>query len=562
MSGAVFREVIEHTPSCVQFSMYTKEEIEKLSACKITNPILFDSLNNPCQNGLYDPRLGPIGRFDTCPTCKLSPLLCPGHLGHIELPFPVFNVFFFPVIYTLIRGKCFQCHKMRWSRTKMDEFFVHLNSLPKDPRRYLEISKFMQNLRPNASIVEGFTKLFVTPIGQVGRRVNAGLGVDLNNIASFYTPRDVYNQLKLTWEVDHDIMSCMYPITQPAGIHGYKILFLDSLPVPPNRFRPPSVNNGQTFEHPASAYLGQILTTRRELLRAARPVSIENTADDEEIDDSVIDEAQAANESKQAHTTRIQRIINLYFKLQNEVNTYLDCDKNAHPVYGVLPNPGIRQILERKEGLFRQNMMGKRVNFSARSVISPDPYIATSEVGVPEVFAKTLTFAEPVTPFNAERLRAAVLNGTHNYPGANFVEDEYGNVKNLNKMDPEQREGLAKLLLTPSEDPTALPKRVYRHLINGDVLMVNRQPTLHSASILAHTAKVLKNQRTVRLHYANCSSYNADFDGDEMNLHFPQSQEARAEAYNIASADHMYTTPTAGNPIRGLIQDHVMGGFF
>ena len=72
-----------------------------------------------------------------------------------------------------------------------------------------------------------------------------------------------------------------------------------------------------------------------------------------------------------------------------------------------------------------------------------------------------------------------------------------------------------------------------RHLKNGDVLLLNRQPTLHRPSIMAHRVRVLKGEKTLRLHYANCKSYNADFDGDEMNAHCPQSQLGRAEAYNI-----------------------------
>ena len=98
-----------------------------------------------------------------------------------------------------------------------------------------------------------------------------------------------------------------------------------------------------------------------------------------------------------------------------------------------------------------------------------------------------------------------------------------------------------------------------RHLINGDLLLVNRQPTLHKSSIMAHQARVLPGERTIRMHYANCKTYNADFDGDEMNLHLAQNELARSEALNIVLNDHQYFA-LDGNPLRGLIQDHICSG--
>jgi DNA-directed RNA polymerase I subunit RPA1 len=104
-------------------------------------------------------------------------------------------------------------------------------------------------------------------------------------------------------------------------------------------------------------------------------------------------------------------------------------------------------------------------------------------------------------------------------------------------------------------------KKVGRHLRTGDVVLVNRQPTLHKPSIMAHRVKVLPGGgRTIRFHYANCATYNADFDGDEINVHFPQNELARSEGYHIAFTDLQYCGPTDGKPLRGLIQDHVGSG--
>ena len=196
--------------------------------------------------------------------------------------------------------------------------------------------------------------------------------------------------------------------------------------------------------------------------------------------------------------------------------------------------------------------MGKRVNFAARSVISPDPYLDTNEVGVPLFVAKRLTFPEGVNEYNLEHLRKMVINGPYVWPGANSVE-ENGVRINLESRTKEEREGIAKLLLQNSQN-----KQVLRHLQSGDVLMFNRQPTLHKPSLMSHIARVLPKENTIRMHYANCSSYNADFDGDEMNLHFVQNHLARSEAYNLSLNDHQYIVAKNGSPIRGLIQDSVL----
>ncbi|KAK9701767.1 hypothetical protein K7432_011575 [Basidiobolus ranarum] len=218
-------------------------------------------------------------------------------------------------------------------------------------------------------------------------------------------------------------------------------------------------------------------------------------------------------------------------------------------------------------------MMGKRGNYSARAVISPDPNIETSEIGIPPVFASKLTYPEPVTHYNVKEMRRAVINGPDQWPGASHVQHEDGTLTSLGNLSLESRIALANQLLTPQETSTntsaggaftpritGVNKKVLRHLKNGDLLLLNRQPTLHKPSIMAHRARVLPGEKTIRMHYANCNTYNADFDGDEMNIHFPQNEIARAEALLIANTDSQYLVPTNGSPLRGLIQDHVVVG--
>ncbi|KAK7684721.1 hypothetical protein QCA50_012304 [Cerrena zonata] len=178
--------------------------------------------------------------------------------------------------------------------------------------------------------------------------------------------------------------------------------------------------------------------------------------------------------------------MNSFVTIQNAVNAFIDSTKDQNAPAGKLPIPGVKQALEKKEGLFRKHMMGKRVNYAARSVISPDPMLETNEIGVPPVFAKKLTYPEPVTSYNASELRQAVINGPDQWPGAIQVQNEDGSLQSLIGMTLEQRKTIANQLLTPSNDSSVVNKKVYRHIKNKDVVIMNRQPTLHKASMMGH----------------------------------------------------------------------------
>jgi DNA-directed RNA polymerase I subunit RPA1 len=259
--------------------------------------------------------------------------------------------------------------------------------------------------------------------------------------------------------------------------------------------------------------------------------------------------------------TPLMQMDMVWKELQQHVDHVLDRDMNRSA--STKGNTwGFKQVIERKQGLFRMNMMGKRVNFAARTVITPDPNLDIDEVGLPEVFAKKLTYRTAVTHWNVEELRQAVINGPDIHPGALFVESESGFRTIINGNSQSTREALAKTLLTPgaSDNPDCGIKYVHRHLKNGDFMLLNRQPTLHKPSIMAHRARVLKGHKVMRLHYAICKSYNADFDGDEMNAHYPQNEVARSEACTIVNVCKQYLVPKDGSPLQGLIQDHIIAG--
>ncbi|KAJ3123844.1 hypothetical protein HK098_001589, partial [Nowakowskiella sp. JEL0407] len=379
------------------------------------------------------------------------------------------------------------------------------------------------------------------------------------NKTRYLSTMEVRSHINLLWHNERRLLDLLYGIA--SGRRGTKvsspqIFFFDVVPVTPVRFRPPMVLDGMSFEHPHNTRLVNILENTQKVVDLRNEQRLE------------MKRAEESGEPSTKTQEYLLRIINAMVTMQQEVN-YLVDSSNAPRVGRSDPPSGIKQILEKKEGLFRKHMMGKRVNYAARTVISPDPNIETSEIGIPPVFAKRLTYPEPVTDHNYHILRAAVINGPNKWPGATHVQDADGSLTNLASFDENGRTAIANQLRTQnvvgnsmSEDFN-LPytnKKVYRHLRNGDFLLLNRQPTLHKPSIMAHTARVLPGEKTIRMHYANCNTYNADFDGDEMNVHFPQNELGRAEAMLIARTDQQYLVPTDGGVLRGLIQDHVCSG--
>ena len=366
--------------------------------------------------------------------------------------------------------------------------------------------------------------------------------------STYILSTEVRNILRAVFRSEQEVLQYVF-FSRPN--HNKKIVtadmfFMEVLIVPPTRFRLPSKLGDEVHENTQNQLLSKILTTSL-LIR------------------DLNDEMSRLQKDKVSADDRkviFNRLMNAFVTIQNDVNAFIDSTKAQSSSGNKVPIPGVKQALEKKEGLFRKHMMGKRVNYAARSVISPDPNIETNEIGVPPVFATKLTYPEPVTAYNVAELRQAVINGPDKWPGATQIQNEDGSFVSLVGMTLEQRKALANQLLTPSTHDVAhsINKKVYRHIKNRDVVIMNRQPTLHKASMMGHKVRVLPGEKTLRLHYANTGAYNADFDGDEMNMHFPQNENAKAEALNLANTDSQYLTPTSGSPVRGLIQDHISAG--
>ncbi|KAH7684295.1 DNA-directed RNA polymerase protein [Dioscorea alata] len=350
-------------------------------------------------------------------------------------------------------------------------------------------------------------------------------------------PSEVEFILEALWEKEKVFCGLLCDI-QEGGLNSssekaHTMFLLKALLVPPNKFRPPAGDGtGKVLEHPQNVLLMKV------------------------------QEANIALCKLIAESPDNPNIVKKWMDLQQTVNVLFDSSKALGK--SDRETSGIRQLLEKKSGILRQKMMGKRVNHACRTVISPDPYLAVNEIGIPPNFALRLTYPVRVTPWNVDELRAAVINGADLHPGATHYKDK----DRMYKLQVTRNHRMAIARKLPTSRASAQTgkgpetdfegKIVNVHLRNGDVVLVNRQPTLHKPSMMAHIVRVLPELKTFRMHYANCSTYNADFDGDEMNVHLPQDEVSRAEAFGIVDANKQYIVPTSGDPIRGLIQDHIV----
>ena len=293
------------------------------------------------------------------------------------------------------------------------------------------------------------------------------------------------------------------------------------LPAPPVCIRPSVAQEGASTEDDLTTKLGDIINISsliKEGLIKGQPVSV---------------------------------IMEQWDFLQLQIAMYINSDVPGLQQQGVSKSiRGFCQRLKGKQGRFRGNLSGKRVDFSGRTVISPDPNLAINEVAVPVLVAKNMTYPEKVNRYNIEKLRARVRNGPKHWPGANYIHKKEQNIKQFLKY------GKSSMHAENLKEGDV----VERHLEDGDIVLFNRQPSLHKLSILSHYVKV-RPHRTFRLNECVCNPYNADFDGDEMNLHVPQTEEARAEARELMGVKNNLCTPKNGEPIISAIQDFITAAY-
>jgi len=497
-----------------KFGILRPDEIRKMSVVEVQTPDTYDESGEPIVGGLMDGRLGTLEPGQRCRTCGNKDPFCPGHFGHIELAVPVIHVEFVKVIHDLLRATCRVCGRLRIPesgpepvtmeklRKRMERLKAMLGDVP-DSFYKMVIKEAMKHREcPHCGAVNYKIEL----IKPTTFHEHTETGVQ------YLTPNAVRDRLERIPDEDLVLMGVDPESARPEW------MVLTVLPVPPVYVRPAiTLETGIRSEDDLTHKLVDILRINQRLkddLESGAPPLI----------------IQDLSELLAYHVTT-------YF--DNEISGIPPAKHRSGRVLKTLA-----QRLKGKVGRFRGHLTGKRVDFSARTVISPDPNIDINEVGVPIEVAMKLTVPERVTPWNIEQMRQLVRNGPDKYPGAKYVASPDGRKLRLEFV--KDRDALAKQL-----QPGWI---VERHLMDGDIVLFNRQPSLHRMSIMAHRVRVLP-YKTFRLHLCVCPPYNADFDGDEMNLHVPQSEEARAEARLLLQVQDHILSPRFGGPIIGAIRD-------
>jgi len=508
----------------VQFGIMSPEEIVKQSVVEVTSHETYER-DEPTIKGLFDPRMGVLDIGKVCRTCGLKNKDCPGHFGHITLAKPVFYQQFLTYVLKILKFVCIRCSKILINKES-----AIVKTLMKKPTkiRWIEMHKLCSKIK------------------RCGQEHDCGCGC-LQPSKYFKATDKIFNiyaewkagtisgesakKQLLTAETIHTMFSrisdedCLIMGLNPQWCRP-EWLICTVLPISPPAVRP------SVRESTGTQRMDDDLTHKLcDIVKANKNVAAR-------IEDGSSSE-----------------IVEGWVKLlQWHVATLIDNDIPGVPQAVHRSNRPIKSILQRlkgKEGRIRSNLMGKRVDFSARSVITPDPNIGIDELGVPIKIATNLTFPEKVTRYNLNYCKELVLNGPEKHPGVNSIIKR--NTKNKIHLN-----SYINISLEDESDHLMVGDTINRHLIDGDVVLFNRQPSLHRMSMMGHRVRVMKGS-TFRLNVSATTPYNADFDGDEMNMHVPQSYSSRFELHNLAFVPKQIISPRSNKPIISIVQDTLLG---
>jgi DNA-directed RNA polymerase subunit A' len=495
----------------LMFGTLSPDMIKKMASAKIVTPELYDKEGYPVDGGLMDIRLGVIDPGLRCKTCGSRLKECVGHFGYIELARPIIHIKFVDIVLNLLRSTCRDCGRVLIPKNKIDTCVQELEEAEKEGGIESRRSKIRE-------IISGMKSQSKCPYCSAKQlKINIEKPTTFIEQEKRISPIEIRTRLEKITDDDLILFGINPQATRPEW------MVLTIMPIPPVTMRPSiTLESGERSEDDLTHKIGDIVRINQRLFENINAGAPEIIIED------------------------------LWDLLQYHITTFFDNEVPQLPPARHRSGQPLKTISERiksKEGRIRYNLAGKRTNFSARTVISPDPNLALNEVGVPQEVAMILTIPEKVTPWNIEYLRNFVKNGPTVYPGANYIIRPDGKKK---KITEETKE--------PSITELAPGYVVERHLLDRDIAIFNRQPSLHRMSMMCHRIKVLP-YRTLRLNPAVCHPYNADFDGDEMNLHVPQTEEARAEAEILMQVQTQLISPRYGLSVMGCMQDAISGSY-
>uniref|UniRef100_A0A6C0FBX4 DNA-directed RNA polymerase n=1 Tax=viral metagenome TaxID=1070528 RepID=A0A6C0FBX4_9ZZZZ len=502
----------------VQFSMLSPEEIRRNSVVEISSRDTYIN-NKPVVGGLFDPRMGVLEPGLICPTDGYTYIDTPGYFGHIELARPVFYVQHIKEIMKISKMVCYKCSKLLINKNQ----HTHILNYPPE-KRWQYISNLRGNitrcgectddgcgcLQPSKIRLEGFATIKAT-IEYVSDTDGEKSSVEIK-----LTPEFLLRQFKRISDDDVHFMGFSPIYSRPEW------MVCQVLAVPPPSVRPSVKHDAQQrSEDDLTHIYSSIIKNNTDLAE-----KIANNASPNVIE---------------------QLVDTLQYLIAMIVNNKI---KGAEPMAqrsGRTMNC-IMSRLNSKTGRIRGNLMGKRVDFSARSVITGDPNLSIRQLGVPLKIAMNITKPIKVNERNRDFLMKLIQNGPDEYPGAKILEKKNGENITLRYVDRNS------VRLMDGDI-------VHRHMMDGDAVLFNRQPSLHRMSMMCHIVKIMKKGDTFRMNVGDTKPYNADFDGDEMNMHMPQNVLAETELKHLAAIPYQMISPAGNSPIIGIYQDSLLGSY-
>jgi DNA-directed RNA polymerase III subunit RPC1 len=515
----------------IEFSFFSIAKKISYSKIQITNKFLYSNdFFNVCQGGLLDSKMGSNKKNFFCEICKENFKKCFGHFGYLKLFLPVFNIGYLKTVHIILQLICKSCSKILIEPgEKKDKIWKNIKNLKKknENNQIQILTRIVQKYRKSNFCYNCFSKN-----GTIKKNGNFNFIHEINyEQKNSLTDLNQSNCVLNFLEISYLNPLSVFILFQQIKTEELEFLDMDKfevrpenllicyVPIPPISLRP-------------SIFISETTTNEDDLTLKLSEIQFFNFQ-------------LKKNLEKEISLFNINENWNI---LQIECTKYLNSESF---LFGLEKHSfkGLFQRLKGKNGRFRGNLTGKRVDFSGRTVISPDPNLQLNLIGFPIQMAMKLSFPEKVTKINYQRLQRNVFRGSKKFPGAiflinlkknkQFIFGEEKNTKNL-----EIKEGF----------------KIERHLKNNDIILFNRQPSLHRISIMSHRIKIIFG-KTFKFNECVCKPYNADFDGDEMNIHVPQTQKARAEAISILNLAININSPGTGEAQIAAIQDFLSASF-
>ncbi|KAI8911804.1 hypothetical protein EDD86DRAFT_203319 [Gorgonomyces haynaldii] len=532
----------------IDFGVFSGQEAKQLSVIELHHRDLYDvskQVRTPMPFGALDRRMGTSEKTTDCETCGESQQDCVGHFGVVRLALPVFHIGYFKLMVTLLQNICKTCSRVLVDESTRRKYLKRLRNPSLDGVRKREILKSLNLLCKKAATCMycGGTNGTIKKVGALKlvhekfrKKKPDQEEADFKSSFNKAVELDPYLKTFVTRAQEDLNPLVVEKLLQNISAEDCELLGLDpsqsrpqqflwtAFPVPPTCIRPSVGQEASSVEDDLTVLASDIVDINAKI-------------------------RQCIEDGSQATV-----LVEYWDFLQLQCAMYITSELPGIPNHLQQSlqkiKKGVCQRLKGKHGRFRGNLSGKRVDFSARTVISPDPNLRIDEVAVPELVAKVLTYPERVNKFNIERLKQNIKNGPDVHPGATYLTSADGKVKKYLKYG--DRAEVAKNV--------KLGDVVDRHIHDGDIVLFNRQPSLHKLSIMSHFVKV-RPWRTFRFNECVCTPYNADFDGDEMNLHVPQTEEARAEAMILMGTKNNLVTPRNGEPLIAATQDFITASY-